>query len=139
MDKRSQNQAQKRLSETQALVDRAKAAFAQGDKLAAETLCRQGLEKLREAHLLAPTDSAYRKKLHELGRVVHDTFNCRVEFRDGSYWVSCPVLLSHSTVGFSVGGSAKVTCSICGEDNLACPHVRGRTYDGVIARRWMGF
>jgi len=71
--------------------------------------------------------------------MVHDTFGCHLEFREGTYWVNCPVLLSHNQIGFSIGGSAKVICSICGEDNLICPHVKGRMYDRVVAARWLEY
>ena len=135
---RSKHQSQKRLAEAQALITRAKVAYRQGQQPAAESLCRESLQKLREAHLFEPTDPMHRQRLHEAGRMVHDTFGCHLEFREGSYWVNCPVLLSHSEVGLSIGGSAKVICSICGQDNFICPHVKGRRYNGVVATRWLG-
>ncbi len=109
MGHRSKDQAQKSLANAQELIEKAKSVYVQGEKPTAEALCRESLQKLREA------------------------------FREGSYWITCPVLLSHTEVGFSIGGSAKVICSICGQDNLICPHVKGRIYDRVVASRWFGY
>ncbi len=139
MGYRSKDQAQKSLAKAQELIDKAKRAYVQGEKPTAESLCRESLKKLREAHLHEPTQPSHRQKLHEVGRMVHDTFGCHLEFREDSYWITCPVLLSHSQLGFSIGGSARAICSICGQDNFVCPHVKGRRYDGVVASQWFGF
>lgn len=41
---------------------------------------------------------------------------------------------SRDLVGFSLGGIAKkYECSICHKDYFACPHVRGKTYEGEKA------
>jgi hypothetical protein len=139
MQSRSQEEAQERRKEAQALIGEAKVALAAGKTSVAESLCRGSLQKLREAYLFEPTNPLHREDLHKVGRMVHDTFGCVLEFREGSYRVTCPVLLSHSKAGFSIGGSAKVICSVCGQDNLTCPHVKGRKYDGVVANRWLGY
>lgn len=139
MGQQSKEQAQESLAKAQDLINQAKSAYEQNDKSSAESLCRQSLYKLREAHLWQPDEPSHRRKLHEVGRMIHNTFGCRVELRDGTYWVNCPVLLSHNQTGFSIGGSAKVICSVCGQDNLTCPHVKGRRYDGVVANRSLGF
>ena len=73
-----------------------------------------------------------------MGRRVHAEFGCRLSFKDGEYWVTCPVMLSHDKLGFSIGGSGKSVCSICGEDTFACSHVSGRLYDGVPAKHAYG-
>ena|SRR2546429_7786216 len=139
MGNRSKKEAQECLAKAQELIDRAKRAYRENDRSTAESICRQSLHMLRAAHLWEPHEPSHRQKLHEVGRVVHNTFGCHLPFRDGTYWVDCPVLLSHKQVGFSIGGSAKVICSICGEDNLVCPHVKGRRYDGVVATRWLEY
>jgi hypothetical protein len=139
MGSKLRNSVQNRLAEAQTLIDKAKLAYEKNEKSLAESLCRESLQKLRESHLLESTEPLHRQRLHDVGRMVHDTFGCNLEFHDGSYWVTCPVMLSHNQVGFSIGGSARVICSICGEDNMICPHVKGRTYDRVIANRWLGF
>jgi hypothetical protein len=132
-------EAQVSLMEAQGLINRAKRAYALNHKAKAESLWRESLIKLRESHLWEPHEHSHRQKLHEVGKKVHDTFGCQLEFRDGSYRVSCPVYLSHSQIGFSIGGTAQVACSICGQDNLTCPHVKGRKYNGVVANKWLEF
>jgi hypothetical protein len=103
----------------------------------AEGLMRQALAQIRQALLLDPNDKT-RRYLHRVGLRIHSLFQCRVEFSDGSYWVTCPVLLSHGRGGFSIGGSGKSICSICGEPALECDHVKGQFYDGVRAWRHDG-
>jgi len=100
-----------------------------------EGLYRRALRKLREAMLWAPNECERRAYLHKIGARIHDQFGCTVPLRDGTYSVECPVLLSHARGGFSVGGSAQSTCSICGQDSLTCPHQNGHRYDHVLARR----
>ena len=101
----------------------------------AETFYRRSLVKIREALLWEPEEKPHSKYLHDVGRRIHDIFGCQLEFKDGLYWVTCPVMLSHSKGGFSIGGSGKAICSICGTDIFDCPHVKGRTYDSVVAKR----
>jgi len=131
--------AAKSLAKGQEVVREAQGAYAERNMSLAESLSRKALKYFREAHLYEPTNPRNRQRLHEVGKLIHDTFGCHLDFREGSYWIDCPVLLSHSKVGFSIGGSGKTICSICGEDNIICPHVKGRTYDGIAATRWFGF
>ncbi|MDP3541136.1 MAG: SEC-C metal-binding domain-containing protein [Elusimicrobiota bacterium] len=105
------------------------------DRERAEKLCRDALSPMRSAMLLDPSIEKYRMQLHAYGRQVHDLFGCQLGMDKGSYAVSCPVMLSHSQMGFSIGASAKKICSICGEDMFECQHVKGRQYDAVIATR----
>jgi|GEM_PF-1668081 len=137
-DSHSKKEAKKSLTQARKLIEKAKQASARKQPATAESLFRKSLEKIREACLWEPSARAYQEYLHKIGKTVHDTFGCRLPFRDGQYWVSCPVQLSHNRVGLSIGGSATVLCSICGEDNLICPHVKGRKYDGVSAVRLHG-
>ena len=76
--------------------------------------------------------------MHALGEQVHDQFGCELEYRDGSYRVNCPVLLSHNRMGFSIAGTGRTICSICGQDMLTCPHIKGSTYDRITARKIQG-
>lgn len=56
---------------------------------------------------------------------------CALPYRDGGYFMECPVALAHNRVGMSVGFVARaVECSICGRDPDECPHITGRIYDG---------
>lgn len=77
------------------------------DKKSAEKLCRDALGPMRSAMLLDPSIEKYRAQLHAYGRQVHDLFGCQLGMENGSYAVSCPVMLSHSQMGFSIGASAK--------------------------------
>ena len=117
------------------LIQEAEEAIGRKKIDVAETLYRRSLVKIREALLWEPGEKSHGKYLHDVGRQIHDIFGCQVEFKDGLYWVMCPVMLSHSRGGFSIGGSGKAVCSICGKDIFDCPHVKGQTYDGVVARR----
>jgi hypothetical protein len=132
---RSKEAALESLAEGKKRIELAKLAYAQREFATAEILYRQGLRKIREAHLWDPTENIHRRFLHRVGRIIHETFGCQLEFKDGQYFVNCPVMLSHSRAGFSVGGSGTAMCTICGEDNLVCPHVKGRIYDGVVCSR----
>ncbi len=117
------------------LVQKAEKATRSKKMDVAEAFYRRSLVKIREALLWQP-EAGHSKYLHDVGRQIHDGFGCELQFKDGLYWVTCPVLLSHSKGGFSVGGSVKAVCSICREDILDCPHIKGRTYDGVVAKRY---
>lgn len=56
---------------------------------------------------------------------------CVLSYRDGGYFMECPVALAHNRVGMSVGFVARaVECSICGRDPDECPHITGRVYEG---------
>lgn len=102
----------------------------------AETLYRKSLVKIREALLWEPEEKSHRKYLHEVGRLIHDTFGCQFEFIEETYRATCPVLLSHIPYGISIGGSAKSICSICGKDTFDCTHVKGRIYDNVVTKHF---
>jgi hypothetical protein len=131
----SHNEAIAALAVANELVREADQQLSQVNNQAAESLLRRALAKLREAVLWEPTQESHRKRLNELGERIHDQFGCVLGYHDGSYWVNCPVSLSHSRLGFSVAGTARTICSICGENMLTCPHVKGRTYDQITARK----
>jgi hypothetical protein len=132
---RAGKEAKKSLARANKLIEQAKRAYARRQAATAESLYRKSLEMIREACLWEPAVGSHREYLHRIGRLVHDTFGCQLPFRDGQYWVTCPVQLSHNRIGLSIGGSATVICSICGEDSLLCPHVKGRRYNGIVAAR----
>jgi hypothetical protein len=120
-----------------ALIAEAEEALRQSDTELAESLYRRSLVKLREAHLWQPEATIHRKYLHQVGQHVHDIFpfGCRFAFDGGQYRVSCPVQLSHSRGGFSIGATGTTICSICRQDTLDCPHIKGESYDKVVANR----
>ncbi len=132
------HQAKAALAVARRLIRDAKHHLKDKEIAVSEALFRKGLGKIREAVLWEPAVLSHRKYLHRIGRRVHDAFECPLEFRDDMYWVTCPVMLSHSRGGFSIGGSGKTICSICGEDVLTCPHVKGKIYNQVVARRISG-
>ncbi len=67
-------------------------------------------------------------ELDAAGAWVRRTFGCRFDERGGVYRQTCPVALSHTRIGFSVGGSAQRFCSLCGSDLAECPHRKGKAY-----------
>lgn len=129
------NSADAALITAKDLIQKAEEAINSKKMDVAETFFRRGLVNIRKALLWEPEEKAHSKYLHDVGRRIHDIFGCQVKFKDGLYWVTCPVMLSHSKGGFSIGGSGKAICSICGKIFFDCPHVKGRTYDSVIAKR----
>ncbi len=116
------------------LVQEAKDAIKKNKREVAETLFRGSLVKIREALLWDP-EEAYSRYLHDVGCSIHDIFGCQLKVKDGNYGITCPVMLSHNKWGFSIGGSGKSICSICGKDVFDCSHVKGHIYDNVKARR----
>lgn len=129
------SEAQNALSVANDFMQEANDAINNREMDVAEKSYRSSLAKIWEALLWEPEEGNHRKYLHTVGRKVRDIFGCRLEFRDGSYWITCPVMLSHTKVGLSIGGSGKSVCSICGEDIFDCPHVTRQAYDNVIAKR----
>jgi hypothetical protein len=67
------------------------------------------------------------------GRLAREAFpaGCQFPFRDGTYYIECPVALAHNRHGLSVGFVVrKRECSICRIDPEDCPHINGRLYGG---------
>ena len=130
--------ARDKLDAANALLKKAGTAYrsktVEGRRVA-ETHMREGLALIRQALLLNPNDKT-RRYLHRVGLRTHSIFQCIMEYSEGGYWVSCPVLLSHGKGGFSIGGSGRSICSICGQAALECDHVKGRLYDSVRAWRY---
>lgn len=129
------NEAQAALLEASELVKQAETALKRKRRAMAERLFRQALARIREASLWQPQVQSHREHLHRAGLRVHDVFGCRIEPKKGEYSVSCPVMLSHTRGGFSIGGTARAICSLCQVNVLECPHIDGRQYDGVTAVR----
>jgi hypothetical protein len=94
---RSKRRAEQSIAEANRLIMVAKEAQSVEDPATAEQLLRQSLRKIGEASHWQPDVPAYRTFLHRVGRSVHDAFGCQLEFRDGQYWVNCPVLLLHNS------------------------------------------
>mgnify|MGYP001765823249 CR=1 FL=1 len=101
----------------------------------AETTMRTSLGHLRNAFHLASEDLSISHLLHDRGRIIHDSFGCKLRMSGTIYYRECPVSLSHVQFGFSVGGSADMVCSICGKDPWDCEHITGFKYDGILCQR----
>lgn len=101
------------------------------DRQAAEDLARQSL--LHFARFLDWVEDSERERdAHErmdrAGCWVRTSFGCDTEFKDGTYWITCPVRIAHTRMGFSIGGTARRVCSICGLDLSECPHDLHKSY-----------
>ncbi|MEN6552544.1 MAG: hypothetical protein ABFC34_06610 [Methanobacterium sp.] len=127
------NRAKKSMKMARQLTDDAKKAIYAKNMKEAESLLRKSLVKIREAYSLT-RNPLYQDKLYTVGRKIHDIFGCQLEFEDGQYKQSCPVILSNYKRGFSIGGSSTTMCSVCGKNILDCSHVNGETYDNVLAQ-----
>ena len=76
--------------------------------------------------------------LDEAGLLARTAFSegCVLPYRDGGYFMECPVALAHNRVGMSAGFVARVVeCSVCRHDPDECPHITGRIYDGKHCHR----
>lgn len=100
-------------------------------------------EKLREALVTLRSamdwleDTEHFEAAHQLldraGHLARRAFpeGCVIPYRDGTYFMECPVALAHSRVGMSIGFVAReVECSICNRDPDECDHITGRIYGG---------
>jgi len=130
--------ANKAISDANILLAEAEDKLKEGKKSESEKLFRKSLKKIREAILWKPENNDYRKFIHSIGLKIHDLFGCIIEPHQGRYMIICPVMLSHIKGGFSIGGFGTTICSICGENILNCEHVKGETYNGIIAKRHHG-
>ena len=135
---RCQSEARVAHEVAEELIREARKLLDEQDQGSSEKLARRALQKLREACLWEPNLSDHMKYLHYIGKFVHDQFGCLLEYNDHVYWVTCPVHLSHSKGGFSIGGSGRVICSICDKEMIDCPHVKGQRYNNVVAKHYNG-
>jgi len=126
------------LESARALAAAAEEAISAGTLDVAMAVFRKSLEKAREATQWEPDAFAHRRYLHSLGRRIHDVFGCEIPCQDGRCRLTCPVLLSHMPFGLSIGGYKRAVCSLCGQDVLDCPHIRGHTYNRIVAARTHG-
>lgn len=75
--------------------------------------------------------------IHSLGRILEEQFQCQFSFSadKSMYYSSCPAILLHTDFGFSLRGSEKYKCSICGLPIMECEHITGEYYDNVICHK----
>lgn len=105
-------------------VDDASMEAAERDARAALALFARSLDWAEDTD---QEENAHRL-MDEAGEWVRRTFGCQVERVGLEYRQTCPVALAHNRIGFSVGGYAKRTCSLCGGDLSECEHLSGTAY-----------
>ena len=125
-----------RREQAQAAVSDVEILLLRGRTAEAEDAARRSL------HLFASSlnwleDTSEFERAHELmdtaGRYVRLTFGCQFHWQGEYYEQRCPVALAHKRIGFSPELIVRqYVCSICSCDPVACPHISGRVYGGVI-------
>jgi hypothetical protein len=66
--------------------------------------------------------------MHDLGKWTRERFGCWLHFEGSRYTLRCPIAIAHKRLGFSVGYTGTLICSICGGDVSECPHMPDRAY-----------
>lgn len=98
---------------------------------AAEAVARNALGVFRAALDYAEDsedEEAAHSVLDRAGKWVRGVFGCQVPQQGTTYQDTCPVVLGHNRIGFSIGGQTVRKCSLCGDHLSECPHVQGRAY-----------
>lgn len=123
-----------RRTRAQALLDDARTqveAVDGEDHEMAERQAREALGQLARS-LDWAEDTDAEAEAHRLmdaaGAWVRQTFGCRLARSGTTYQQTCPVALAHNRIGFSIGGVATRTCSLCGGDFSECEHMPGTAY-----------
>ncbi|HUY25471.1 MAG TPA: hypothetical protein VMV09_09250 [Candidatus Saccharimonadales bacterium] len=130
--------AEERLDRGRELLVAAKVMLDGPDGEEAEPVLRESLASFRGAmdwFEAAGMDEDFERahsELHEAGRLVRTRFGCQLDQQGSSYFITCPADLAHVRVGLSPAFVARrIECTTCGQDVAVCPHIKGRTYDGV--------
>jgi hypothetical protein len=76
----------------------------------------------------SPREEAQHVLLHRIGRWTRRNLGCELHFDGTSYSHTCPVVIAHKRIGFSMAFEAKRFCSLCDDDLSECPHTRDRSY-----------
>jgi hypothetical protein len=76
----------------------------------------------------SPLEEAQHTLLHRIGRWTRRNLGCQLHFDGTSYSHTCPVVVAHKRIGFSMAFEAKRFCSLCDGDLSECPHMRDRSY-----------
>lgn len=71
--------------------------------------------------------------IHEIGKILEKECACQLGYDNAKqmYYSDCPAMLLHNDFGFSMRGTEKYRCSICGKDVLDCEHLTDEYYDNV--------
>ncbi|BBZ06844.1 hypothetical protein MDOR_10130 [Mycolicibacterium doricum] len=72
--------------------------------------------------------------IHRAAFVRRGLFGCPITFRDGDFWTSCSIRMSHIRIGMSAGLTSEFECSVCDRLVDECDHTTGLTYDKVAER-----
>lgn len=77
------------------------------------------------------------KVIHKLGLTLEQDYKCKYHFDQDKqeYYTICPAILLHNDFGFSMRGSEKYKCSICGLPIIECEHITGEYYDDVTCKK----
>ena len=98
---------------------------------AAEQRARQAIASAVRAFWWAEDselEEAQHILMHEIGRWTRRRFGCSIHFDGERYSQRCPLDIAHKRMGFSVGYTATLICSICGEDVSECSHLPDKVY-----------
>jgi hypothetical protein len=101
------------------------------DRDNAEKEARKAIDSIVHAFWWAENskaEEAQHQLMHRIGRWTRKNFNCQLRFDEEKYYRSCPIDISHTRVGMSIGFIANRICSLCGEDLSECAHLLGRAY-----------
>ncbi|MDX1808196.1 MAG: hypothetical protein R3331_01520 [Sulfurospirillaceae bacterium] len=71
------------------------------------------------------------KKMHKIGEILCEKYECQCKFDGENYYSDCPNILLHHDFGFSMRGTEKYLCSICGKEPLECEHITNNIYNEV--------
>ena len=97
-----------------------------------EKFLRQALEKYLVAYwTLSDKKVDISAEMHKIGKLLHERYQCLIQFSDSGYTNRCPVVNSHRELGLSIGGTEKHICSICGLDPMDCEHIKGEFYNDI--------
>lgn len=74
--------------------------------------------------------------IHSIGAFLEQKYECQYFFdaNQQKYFHECPAMLLHHDIGFSMRGSEKYKCSICGLPIMECEHISEEYYDDVICK-----
>lgn len=80
------------------------------------------------------------KVIHQIGLTLECEYQCKCNFdkERSEYYITCPAILLHKDFGFSMRGSEKYRCSICGLPIIECDHITGDLYDGITCAKIEG-
>lgn len=76
--------------------------------------------------------------MHKIGKILCEKYECQFKFDGKNYYTDCPNILLHKDFGFSMRGTEKYICSICGQDPIECEHITNYSYNEVVCTNISG-